>query len=255
MKKLILSAFVVAGLLFTSCDKSDDNTSEETNVLVPMKISGGDDTDKDITEFSYDTQNRLSRVVESSESKNEQETYIYKTIYTFQYEGNDLVKVIEEENNSYNGNESTSSTIYTITKAANKINLNYTSVQNGQTYSGSEVLTVNENGFLLADEDYTYSYDSKGNMVKYVSGSEQSTFEYDDKNGILKNVKTQQWALEYFYEMSVNYVNNAVKYTYEDADFPEDNETQNLTYQYNSAGYPISTNNGSGYSTSIQYNK
>ena len=63
MKKLVLSAFVLAGFMFTSCDKNDDNnTTEEGTVDVskmylPLKMVADDYT----TTFTYNNTNGTSK--------------------------------------------------------------------------------------------------------------------------------------------------------------------------------------------------
>lgn len=247
MKKVILSAFVLAGILFTSCDKNDDDTSGN-NEAVPAKMSSEDSN----IEFSYDNQNRLIKLTDVSEGTHGQITYSYSTIAELEYNGEELTKITEVYNSTYNGNQSSSTSEYTFSKSNNTITVYYKMVDDGSTYTGSEVLEINEKGYLVTNEDYTYFYNTQGNIVKISDEDTESLFEYDNKNGIFKNVKTPQWILEHFFDLGAFYINNPVKYTYTDEGFPEDNETVIMTYQYNGADYPVSVSSF-GTTTTIQY--
>src|SRR5690554_2629951 len=249
MKKVILSAFVLAGILFTSCDKNDDDTSGN-NEAVPAKMSSEDSN----IEFSYDNQNRLIKLTDVSEGTHGQITYSYSTIAELEYNGEELTKITEVYNSTYNGNQTSSTTEYTFSKSNNTITVYYKMVDDGSTYTGSESLQIDEKGYLITNEDYLYFYNSKGNIVKISDEDTESLFEYDDKNGIFKNVKTPQWILEHFFDIGVFFINNPVKYTYKDVEYPEDNETVSINYRYNASGYPIKMNAPEQTST-IQYNK
>lgn len=45
MKKITLSAFLLAGMMITSCDKNDDNTTPQNtdSSYLPVKINDADD--------------------------------------------------------------------------------------------------------------------------------------------------------------------------------------------------------------------
>lgn len=249
MKKIVLSAFVLAGLMFTSCDKSDDETSGN-NEVVPVKMSSEDSN----MELSYDDQNRLVKLSDTSEGTHGQMTYSYSSVSELEYSGEELTKITEVYNSIYNENQTSSTTEYTFSKSNNTITVYYKMVDDGSTYTGSESLQIDEKGYLITNEDYLYFYNSKGNIVKISDEDTESLFEYDDKNGIFKNVKTPQWVLEHFFDIGVFFINNPVKYTYKDVEYPEDNETVSINYQYNASGYPIKMNAPEQTST-IQYNK
>src|SRR5690554_7540544 len=80
MKKVILSAFVLAGILFTSCDKNDDDTSGNETKVLPSKtiaktVYEDGSYDEFITDFQYDTQNRLVKLVEEDKEFDEGDNY------------------------------------------------------------------------------------------------------------------------------------------------------------------------------------
>ena len=249
MKKIVLSAFVLAGMLFTSCDKNDDDIVENNDV-VPVKMSSKDSN----MELSYDDQNRLVKLSDTSEGTYGQVTYSYSSVSELEYSGEELTKITEVYNSTYNENQSSSTTEYTFSKSNNIITVYYKTIEDGSTYTGSENLVIDEKKYLVTNEDYTYFYNTQGNIVKMSDGDTESLFEFDDKNGVFKNVKTPQWVLEHFFGMGMFFINNPVKYTYTDENFPEENESFSISYQYNTAGYPIKMSIPDQEST-IQYNK
>src|SRR5690606_30623044 len=224
---------------------------EEVSIL-PTKITFNADGSNSTTDYTYDNQSRLTKLVEEYDDDG-----IHSSVWTvnLEYNGSELVKVTDNEKSIYNGNENTNSTIFTFEKNANTITVNKESTWNGQTHNDTEIIKINDKGQLLADEYYTYTYDTKGNMIKYEGDEETTTLEYDDKNGAFKNSKTPQWVFEYFLYQGMYHVNNPVKTTYTDEDFPEDNEEFNIEYQYNSGGFPIQAETDYGATMKFQYNK
>src|SRR5690606_39337059 len=112
MKKVILSAFVLAGILFTSCDKNDDDTSGNETKVLPSKtiaktVYEDGSYDEFITDFQYDTQNRLVKLVEEDKEFDEGDNYSSKTEYTFEYNGNELAKIIENYSSTFNSGTTT----------------------------------------------------------------------------------------------------------------------------------------------------
>lgn len=237
MKKVILSAFVLAGILFTSCDKNDDDASGNETKVLPSKtiaktVYEDGSYDEFITDFQYDTQNRLVKLVEEDKEFDEGDNYSSKTEYTFEYNGNELAKIIENYSSTFNSGTTTE---YTFSIAGGKV----TVTSKEGNYTDSYILNINEKGYLLSDEDYTYSYDAKGNIIKELSGFSQITYEYDDKNGISKNLNVPQWVLAgIVYSMAENFVNNPVKMKYEVFEYPDWDDEFTMNYQYNAQGYP-----------------
>ncbi len=242
MKKLVLSAFVVAGLMFTSCNNDDNAPVEEgtvdlTKMYLPSKIV----SDEGTTIFTYNNKAQLTKISESDGYE-----------YTFSYSGDQLVEASSIVNNI--------KTIYTFSQAGTKLTVNMKAEFNGQTHSDSEILTLDSKGNLLNDGYFNYTYDANGNIIKMKSDdSEEVIFKYDDKNGIYKNVKLAQWVFAYVISEQVNLVNNAVNINYEDSDFPEDNFIGTVSYNYNVDNYPVkmeavSTLDGT-YTETIEYTK
>jgi len=223
MKKLVLSAFVLAGLMFTSCDKNDDNnTTEEgtvdvSKIYLPSKIVSDDGT----TVFTYNNKAQLTKIDESDGYE-----------YTFTYSGEQLVEATTTENNI--------KTFYTFSQAGTKLTVSMKAEFNGQTHNDTEILTLDSKGNLLNDGYFNYTYDANGNITKMKSDdSEEIILKFDDKNGIYKNVKLPQWVFAYIVSEQVNIVNNAVNIDYKDSDFPEDNFTGTVKYDYNTDNYPV----------------
>ncbi len=251
MKKIFLSAFILGSLTFTSCDKNDDDNQQEEVGILPTKIMLNEDDSNTTTDYTYDNENRLIKFVEEY---NEDGDYSSMWTVNLEYNGSELVKVTDNNKYISNGNENTNSTIFTFEKNGNTITVNKESSWNGQTNNNTEIIKINDKGQLLADEYYTYTYDTKGNMIKYVGDEETATFVYDNKNGAFKNSKTPQWVFEYFLYQGTFHVNNPVKMTYSDEEFPEDNEEVNIEYQYNSGNFPIQAETDYGATLIFQYN-
>lgn len=223
MKKLVLSVIVAAGLMFTSCDKNDDNNPTEegtvdvTKMYLPSKIVSDDYT----TIYTYNNKGQVTKITESDGYE-----------YTFTYNGNQLVEVVSIDE--------VYKTTYTFTQSGTKLTLNMKGEFNGQTQTDTEELTLDSKGNLLNDGYFTYTYDANGNITKMLSDdSEKIIFKYDDKNGIYKNVKLPQWVFAYIISEQTNIINNVVDINYEDSDFPEDNFNATATYSYNADNYPV----------------
>ena len=243
MKKVVLSAFVLAGLMFTSCDKNDDNNPTEegtvdvTKMYLPSKIVSDDYT----TTYTYNNKGQVTKITESDGYE-----------YTFTYNGNQLVEVVSIDE--------VYKTTYTFTQSGTKLTLNMKGEFNGQTQTDTEELTLDSKGNLINDGYFTYSYDANGNITKMTSDdSEEVKLTFDAKNGIFKNLNLPKWVSTYILENQTNLVNNAVSINYEDSDFPEDNFTGTVKYDYNADNYPVkmeATSSTEGtYTQTIEYTK
>lgn len=243
MKKVVLSAFVLAGLMFTSCDKNDDNnpieegTVDVTKMYLPSKIVSDDYT----TTYTYNNKGQVTKITESDGYE-----------YTFTYNGNQLVEVVSIDE--------VYKTTYTFTQSGTKLTLNMKGEFNGQTQTDTEELTLDSKGNLINDGYFTYSYDANGNITKMTSDdSEEVKLTFDAKNGIFKNLNLPKWVSTYILENQTNLVNNAVSINYEDLDFPEDNFTGTVKYDYNADNYPVkmkATSSTDGtYIQTIEYTK
>lgn len=223
MKKLVLSAVVLAGLMFTSCDKNDDkNTTEEGTVdLKKMYLPSKIVSDLGTTVYTYNNKAQLTKISESDGYE-----------YTFTYSGDQLVEATATENDI--------KTFYTFSQTGTKLTVNMKAEFNGQTHNDTEILTLDSKGYLLNDGDFNYTYDANGNITKMKSAdSEEIVFKYDDRNGIYKNVKLPQWVFAYIVSEQINLVNNVVNIDSKDSDFPEDNFTATVSYSYNADNYPV----------------
>src|SRR5690606_6238867 len=239
---LVLLVVVAAGLMFTSC-KNDDNaavddgTVDVTKMYLPAKITADDYT----TIYTYNNKGQVTKITESDGYE-----------YLFNYSGNELVEVISIDE--------VYKTTYTFTQAGTKLTLNMKGEFNGQTHNDTEVLTLDSKGNLLNDGYFTYSYDATGNIIKMTSDdSEEIKLTFDTNNGIFKNLNLPKWVSTYILENQTNLVNNALSINYEDSDFPEDNFTGTVKYDYNADNYPVkmeATSSTEGnYTQTIEYTK
>lgn len=247
MKKLALSAFLLAGFMITSCDKTDDNTTPQNtdSSYLPVKINDADG----IYSFKYDAQNRMIEM----KSGDSETAYI---LTTFTYSGDQLTAVKEKEvAPSYTGTED-----YVFTYQNNKVSAKVTYTNsNGANGSMTDVFTVDGSGRITNYDGTNAVYDANGNLTKMTNSYEEYTFEYDTKNGIFKNVKTPQWVFVYVLDDHFMYkVNNPIKVGYKDL---EENQTysQAISYTYNAADYPtkmiVVDEDNDNYTAIIQYNK
>src|SRR5690606_14625692 len=147
MKKIILSAFVLAGMLFTSCNDDDNITDDETvdvsEMYLPSKIVSEDYT----TTFTYNNKGQLTKIAESDGYE-----------YTFSYNGSQLVEFVEKDNSG--------KTTYTFSQEGNIITLNAVNEYDGETSTNTGTLEVDEKGNLVNDGYFTYIYDTAGNNIK-----------------------------------------------------------------------------------------
>lgn len=222
MKKLVLSAFVLAGFMFTSCDKNDDNnTAEEGTVDVskmylPLKITADDYT----TNFTYNNKGQLTKIVESDGYE-----------YTFAYSGNQLIEFVEKDGGG--------KTTYTFSQNGTTISLKMIGEYGGQKYEDTGVLTVDAAGNLINDGYFTYSYDTNGNNVKVVTNDEgsEANITFDNKNNTFKNLNLPKWVSNYL-SLFNSGNNNALSFKFVSEEDPEDNNSATMVYVYNADGYP-----------------
>ena len=222
MKKLVLSAFVLAGFMFTSCDKNDDNNPTEegtvdvTKMYLPSKIVSDDYT----TTYTYNNKGQVTRITESDGYE-----------YTFTYNGNQLVEFVEKELDT--------KTTYKFTQSGNIVTLNLVGEVNGEIYHDTHKLEVDAKGNLINDGYFTYSYDSNGNNVKVEVEDEDSVanITFDDKNNTFKNLNLPKWVSNYLSIFNSGN-NNALTFKFVSQEDPEDNNSATMVYVYNADGYP-----------------
>lgn len=222
MKKLVLSALVLAGLMFTSC-KNDDNVPAEegtvdvSKMYLPLKITADGYT----TNYTYNNKGQLTKIAESDGYE-----------YTFTYSGNQLVEFIEKEG--------ANKTTYTYSQTGNIIKLNAEELYNGEEYSSTATFEVDERGNLINDGFFTYSYDQAGNNIKVVASEDSvANLTFDNKNGIFKNLNIPKWVSNWMLGYNTSLVNNALTFSFVSEEDPEDNNSATLSYEYNADGYPV----------------
>ncbi|SRR5690606_17290182 len=222
MKKIILSVFVLAGLMFTSCKDDDNNGTEEETVDVskmylPLKMTGDGYT----TTFTYNNKAQVTKIVESDGSE-----------YSFTYSGDQLVEFVEKYN--------TSKTTYTFSQEGNIITLNAVNEYDGETSTNTGTLEVDEKGNLVNDGYFTYIYDTAGNNIKIlVDEDSEAILTFDTKNGIFKNLNLPKWVSNWMLSYNTYLVNNALTFSFVSEEDPEDNNSGTMAYEYNTDGYPV----------------
>ena len=243
MKKLLLPILSI-GFLFASCDKEEDTVNQDQNgnvdvtkMYLPLKMVADDYT----TNFTYNNKAQVTKVVESDGFE-----------YAFSYTGDQLNKIVETERNAV--------TTYTFQQSGTNVTLNIKRVFNSQEYNGTVKLVVDSKGNLINDEDFTYSYDANGNIVKMTTEyGDEVDFTYDTKNGVFKNLNLPKWVVAYILDYKPNMTNNALSMIYESDEDPEDNMTSAIQYQYNNDNYPVkmvaSSNQEGTFNQTIEYTK
>lgn len=220
MKKIILSAFVLAGMLFTSCNDDDNITDDETvdvsEMYLPSKIVSEDYT----TTFTYNNKGQLTKIAESDGYE-----------YTFTYNGSQLVEFVEKDNSG--------KTTYTFTQSSTTVSLKMVGEYGSQKYEDTAILKVDEKGNLINDGYFTYSYDTKGNNVKVEAnnGDGIANITFDDKNNTFKNLNLPKWVSNYLSIFNSGN-NNPLTFKFVSQEDPEDNNSATMVYVYNADGYP-----------------
>ncbi|MBA5791993.1 hypothetical protein H1R17_03690 [Flavobacterium sp. xlx-214] len=205
----------------TSCKDDDDKKADEGTVdiskmYLPLKMT----SDGYVTSFTYNNKGQVTKIVDTDGYE-----------YSFTYNGNQLI--------SFASIDPSSKTIYTFKQNGNTITINLDGNVNGEKVSDTHILEIDAKGNLLKDDEATYTYDSKGNNTKVSYGEgEEVILTFDDKNGIFKNLNLPKWVSTYLLSYNGNLVNNLLSYDYKDVDFPEDNNSSKITYEYNADGYP-----------------
>ena len=233
MKKILLSALMLSTLAFVSCNDSDDNSGvQDTRIYLPTKI----ESTEYIQTFVYDSENRLI------ESKEIDDDGSYTNQVTFEYVNDKLVSAKEITTEVGDAQTYVSTEDYTFSYQDNRVTITEVYTSNWGSSTNTAVITINANGKLISGDDLIATYDANGNLTELVEEDVVKTFEYDAKNGVLKNVKTPQWVLHVVLQDLYQFkFNNAVKLVDVDSD-EEDQEITNISYQYNSANYPIKMN-------------
>lgn len=245
MKKLILSAFVLAGFMFTSCNDDDNKVAEEgtvdvSKIYLPLKITGDDYT----ANYTYNNKGQVTKIAESDGYE-----------YTFVYSGNQLVEFVEKDNGG--------KTTYTFTQSGTTISLKMVGVYGTETYEDTGTLEIDAKGNLVNDGYFTYIYDANGNNIKVDSndGDGTANITFDDKNNVFKNLNLPKWVSNYLLGNTSTF-NNPLSFNFVSSEDPEDNNSATVVYVYNADGYPTKvtttgTDNTGTYTESqtIEYTK
>lgn len=227
---ILLVAFSISILTFTSCD-DDDSGSEAGTIYLPIESV---DSDGELQTFSYDSQKRLT---ESKYTDTDGDTYTQ----TYSYSANgDLVAVVEvEKYKDFEGKDVT----YTSSSTFEYKNDTIIETKLSSSSDNSSVYTyiykyILKNGLVSKKisqwETTTYEYDQAGNIIKEQEGTWTSVYTYDEKNGVMKNVNMPKW----YKSMNFPYVavNNVIKEVYTSSSSTSE---YIYSYTYNNAGYPI----------------
>ena len=234
MKKILLSALIFSTLAFVSCNDSDDNNTgvDTSGIYLPTKF----ESEENVQTFVYDSENRLI------ESKDIEDDGSRTNIVTFVYTNGQLVSAKEVTTEVGNDQTYVSTEDYTFTYQNNEVTVVNVYTSNSSNSTQTSVYTIDSNGKLQSGNGLTVTYDSKGNVTKLVEDDFENTYTYDNQNGMFKNVNTPQWA---FYlvleEFHIFDINNVTKLTYKDSEDAEE-DFSNISYQYNSANYPVKMN-------------
>lgn len=91
----------------------------------------------------------------------------------------------------------------------------------------------------MNDGYFQYTDDANGNAAKMITDDgDEVNLTYDSRNGIFKNLNLPKWTLSYILDYSSNMNNNATSISIESVDFPEDNDSFTINYEYNAENYP-----------------
>lgn len=233
MKKILLSALMFSTLAFVSCNNSDDNSvNQDSGIYLPTKF----ESDENVQTFIYDSENRLI------ESKDIEDDGSRINVVTFVYANGQLVSAKEVTTEAGNDQTYVSTEDYTFTYQNNEVTVVNVYTSNWSNNTQTSIYTIDANGKLQTGNGVFVTYDSRGNITKLVEGDVEYTYTFDDKNGMFKNVNSPQWAFYLLLEgLHIFDINNATKLIYKDSEDAEGGFS-NITYQYNSANYPVKMN-------------
>ncbi len=230
MKKLLFAVFAIASFLLFSCQKEltpdgfgGGGTSNASGLLTKLIIKSG--SDSNVASFSYSASNKLIGVNTT---------------------GIDAGTVIDTRERFVRNSQGIITQI--ITKDADLATQGIDSVVSYIGYSNgryiNRVSVIDFFGVLQFRDSAVFSYDGSGNITavedlldtkSYVEEATR-TITYDTKVSPL-NLGADGFAMGYYNWYSAN---NAVKSVTVSASDPSQNETEDVTYVYNSANKPIS---------------
>lgn len=262
----LLGLSLVAGLMFTACDK-DEETIPQEKKLYPNKITAYEDGvyDGEMT-FEYNTDKKITKI-----------DYGYGYYEAFEYNDNGiLIKIKEYEENElsyydsleYNANNQVVKIWnYYLNSSKNERSINNSLKLISSSYEKnlpvkesnelSEIslyswrtMEYDNNGNVIKVSNFSisgtmtgyrlYEHDDNGNVIReryyWLDGTSEpdendyieTTYEYDDKNHFLKSLD-----LPFMWE---THINNVLVESYID---PSETCTYNYTYIYNDDNYPV----------------
>lgn len=239
MKKinLLLVLLVILGLsVATSC--TDDDVQEwpggTAAMLLPVKIVGEDNGNQEV--YVYDEYNRLTGCTYYTMSGSKLSKYSELNI-----EYNDIGQIVKATQRA----ENKMSNVYTVTYDGLKIVVKDTYyTRNIETDAQGRILKMEMIYNEVSDTpvEYKYSYDPKGNILRYEINNNINTYSYDDRNAIFSQVNTPQWFLVTILGKSFFIYKNCteVKTSYLGEDGKESSPTTfQITHTYNANGYPV----------------
>lgn len=223
MKKIIVTVFLAVSAIFVSC-KNDDNVADVKKLPKSITSVNGN------LLFTYSANGQLVKVTDK-----DSETEYTETIFTYDNSGK-VVKFV----NIYNDPSGTETESYNISYP--------TATQAKVTDEDNDYIMVNfnEKGQVLNFNNFgdltTFTYDTKGNIVKVVDENSTTTASYNNDKGILSATNSPKWVLllsdfdlHYFAENNPVSVTNISEYngtTYTSS------ETYSYPLEHIIAGYP-----------------
>jgi len=209
----------MASAVFVSC-KNDDNVADIKKLPKSITSVNGN------LLFTYSASGQLVKVTDK-----DSETEYTETIFTYDSTG----KVIEFANVSYDIH-GINTEFYTVTYPS----------ENQAIINMGTIVNFNDKGQVLNFNNFgdvtTFTYDTKGNIVKVVDESSTTTASYNNDKGILSGTTSPKWVLllsdfdlHYFAENNPISVTNVSEYegtTYTSS------ETYSYPVEHIIAGYP-----------------
>ena len=235
MRKTIFTLFVAAATLL-SCS-SDDSSSitppvDASGTLLKRIVETFEDGSTGTYDFTYDGNKLTSWVIDAGTADVETITYTYTNDLLTGIEA-DLIDTIDDNTVviAYDSNNNIS--VVTRTDSSGTIQTTY-------VYNNDGTVTATEGGGATT----TYNITS-GNIVEeafvFNADNETRTVSFDDKNGCFKNIHQAETLslLNDIYTV-YNTMNNETSVVVTGTNvFPDD--SYNVTYQYNSNNYPVSS--------------
>lgn len=238
MKNNIL-AFIILIILFglSSCSKDESSSADKGGDVTLVKTIVYSDYPF-MQEYTYDGAKLKKLKIDKSGHSGYGDSYYL----TFYYTGDLITKIESYDVNNVLGD-------YTDLKYSNKqlvetrsyvgkfLHVKYEYMYNSDGSVGKNVTNYQSDGTVDHIFSSRFYFDSTGNIIKEVTGSNASTvYTYDEKNNPLKNIIGFKEALilEEF-EYSPNNVVTTISY-----DGTVQSYKQIHSYEYNDKGFPVS---------------